>query len=83
MKQGAIIRASEIGQYAYCARAWWLGRVRGLAPVNVEELVLGRGFHAQHGRLVASTLRLRRSVLVLVGLAVLCLILALLLGGGQ
>ncbi len=76
-----MIRASEIGQYVYCARAWWLNQVQGLTPANVEGLDLGRDFHVEHGRAVASALRLRRWALILVGLAALCLILALLLGG--
>ena len=31
-----VIRASEIGQYVFCQRAWWLGTVQGYRPVNVE-----------------------------------------------
>ena len=83
MSRGLIIRASEIGQYAYCARAWWLGRVQGLIPSNVQGLAFGRDFHVHHGRLVASVSLLRRCVLILVGLAALCLMLALALGGGR
>lgn len=83
MNRGPVLRASEIGQYVYCARAWWLSRVQGWVPANAEELALGRGFHAEHGRVVASVLRLRRSVVVLAGLAMLCLMLAMLLGGGH
>lgn len=77
------IRASGIGQYAYCARAWWLSQVQGLAPTNVEELALGRDLHAEHGRAVVSVLRLRRWALILLGFAAACLILALLVGGAH
>ena len=83
VNRSRIIRASEIGQYVYCARAWWLGRVQGLAPTNVEALARGRDFHAEHGRSVAGALRLRHWALILVGVAVLCLIVALLGGGGR
>jgi hypothetical protein len=83
MRPNPIIRASEVGQHAYCARAWWLTRVRGMAPGNVQELSTGRRFHAEHGRSVARVMRLRRAIPILVGLAVLCLTLALLLGGGR
>lgn len=46
------IRASEIGQYAYCRRAWWLRRVGGVKPQNVRQLQRGTEFHRQHGRKV-------------------------------
>lgn len=77
-----MIRASDVGQYSYCARAWWLGQVQGLAPANVEELDLGNEFHAAHGRATASFLHLRRLAVILVELAALCLIMALLLWRG-
>ncbi len=82
MKGEPVISASEVGQYVYCAHAWWLTRVQGLAPANVEELALGRSFHAGHGHAVASVMYLRRSVVILAGLALLCLTLAVLLGKG-
>ena len=83
MRPSPIIRASEVGHYAYCARAWWLTRVRGMAPENLQELATGRRFHAEHGRSVARAMRIRRSIPILVGLAVLCLTLARLLEGGH
>lgn len=48
-----IIRASEVGQYLFCARAWWLGAIEGVSPSNVRELEAGSGAHARHGRTVA------------------------------
>ena len=53
----ATIRASEVGQYIYCARAWWLERVQGHEPTNAEALERGRESHDAHGRLVASAVR--------------------------
>lgn len=44
------IRASEINDYVYCRRAWWLRRVAGRAPQNKRELEWGRAYHQQHGR---------------------------------
>ncbi|NLG50043.1 MAG: hypothetical protein GX552_08040 [Chloroflexi bacterium] len=51
------LNASEIGRYAYCARAWWLQRVKGHAPDNIQALTRGTARHEQHGRLVASAHR--------------------------
>ena len=64
-----IIRASEIGQYAYCARAWWLARVKGLPSANVAEMRAGTEQHRLHGRSVERFYRLRRLAVVLLLLA--------------
>lgn len=45
------IRASEIGSYLYCRRAWWY-RLRGQEPSNAAELSAGTELHRQHGRAV-------------------------------
>ncbi len=47
-----VVRASEIGEYVYCRRAWWLHHVQGHASANVQELAAGTTAHAGHGRLV-------------------------------
>lgn len=47
-----IIRASEIGEYLYCNRAWWLRRVQGHASQNMHELAAGTAHHEAHGRMV-------------------------------
>jgi hypothetical protein len=70
-----IIRASEMGEYVYCARAWWLRRVEGLEPAGHERREYGIAQHHRHGRAVAGS-----RVLLLVGglLAVAALVLILL-----
>jgi hypothetical protein len=50
-----VMRASEVAQYAYCAHAWWLGRVQGLSSENVGAMRKGSRSHQQHGRRVADT----------------------------
>jgi len=71
-KDGRVIRASEIGLYAYCARAWWLGQVEGHRPVNQAALEAGQAAHQAHGQAVARYGRQRQVAYVLLGLA--CLV---------
>jgi 3-mercaptopyruvate sulfurtransferase SseA len=77
-----IIRASEIGQYAFCARAWWYSRVKGHVPENVVELEQGVMQHRRHGRQVQVYHQLRRIGLGLLLLAGLVLLAWLLLSLG-
>lgn len=46
----AVIRASEIGEYVYCSRSWWLRRVMGRIPSDVTRLDRGVVLHRRHGR---------------------------------
>jgi hypothetical protein len=68
-----IIRASELAQYRYCAKAWWLGSVLGRPSVNTREMQSGTAAHQQHGRAVwlASALRIVALALVVVAFVVL------------
>ena len=74
-KPGRIIRASEIGQYEYCARAWWLGNVKGVPSSNTREMARGEEAHQQHGRAVwlAGALKVLALLLALAALALLVL----------
>jgi CRISPR/Cas system-associated exonuclease Cas4 (RecB family) len=47
-----IIRASEVGEYVYCARAWWLRRVAGWEPAGRERRSAGVVHHTRHARTV-------------------------------
>ncbi len=44
-----VIRASEIGSYLYCRRAWWYRR-QGIESENKVEMAHGTELHRQHGR---------------------------------
>lgn len=46
-----VIRASEIGSYLYCHRAWWY-RKQGIESENQTEMAQGTELHRQHGRKV-------------------------------
>ncbi len=46
------IRASELSEYAFCAQAWWLHRVKGVEPDDDGQLWAGEVWHANHGRRV-------------------------------
>lgn len=67
--QPPTIRASELAQYAFCARAWWLGRVMGYRSANVAAMRQGTARHRAHGRAVEGYHRLRRLALALLALA--------------
>jgi hypothetical protein len=64
------IRASEIGAYQYCRRAWWFQR-NGVAPDNQMELAEGVELHARHGRKVMAAGCLRLAAYGVLLLAVL------------
>jgi hypothetical protein len=66
-----VIRASEIGEYAFCHRAWWLQHVQGHASANVRELAQGSAVHARHGRRVALARALRTLAILLLVAALL------------
>jgi CRISPR/Cas system-associated exonuclease Cas4 (RecB family) len=65
-----IVKASEIGTYLYCQRAWWYQR-QGATNHNQAAMNAGRQLHERHGRVVMTSGCLRL-------LAYACLLLALL-----
>lgn len=79
-----VIRASELGEFVYCARAWWLHREQGVESRNVAALNSGRVAHDEHGRAVAAVASQRRLAMLLIGIAVAMAFVAVLaaIGGG-
>jgi CRISPR/Cas system-associated exonuclease Cas4 (RecB family) len=75
------ITASEIGEYAYCSRAWWYRHVVKL-PIPEGEgqsrLHSGAQRHREHGAWVASSTQLRIVGIALAVCGVVALVLALL-----
>lgn len=66
------VRASALGEYVFCARAWWLRR-EGVQPTRGGEArAAGTRWHESHGRSVARAKRLR-----VVAAVCMCLSLAL------
>ena len=64
-----IIQASEISDYIYCRRAWWLKRIQGHRPENVRELTAGGDYHQVHGYMVERAQKVRLLAYALVGIA--------------
>ena len=68
------IRASEIGAFLYCQRAWWY-QLQGERPSNQAELSAGAELHRQHWRqvLAAGLLRLLGYLLLAAALVLLAI----------
>ena len=68
------IRASEIGTFLFCERAWWYNR-RGEESQNLDEMVAGTELHYRHGRaaLGASCLRFIAYGLLLLALVLMAI----------
>lgn len=73
-----LIRASELGQYSFCRRAWWLGTVKKLTSENQAHLSRGQKMHDRHGQKVRVSLYWRQAGLFLVASGGFFLIVALL-----
>ncbi|MBN2549120.1 MAG: hypothetical protein JXB15_08185 [Anaerolineales bacterium] len=65
------IRASEIGTYLFCQRAWWYQK-QGIPTENQAEMLSGSEMHSQHGRAMLGVSCLR---MLAYGLALLAVIL--------
>jgi CRISPR/Cas system-associated exonuclease Cas4 (RecB family) len=74
------IRASEIGEYSYCSRAWWYKHVAKVPPPDIEyngRLMAGTKAHARYARTVATATIFRAIGILLAALGLLLLALTL------
>jgi hypothetical protein len=69
--RGKRVTASQVGQYAYCARAWWLGVVEKHPPAGIKELKRGRRVHERHGWRISIARLARRVAFLALGAAAL------------
>ncbi len=74
MSHRRMIRASEVGEYIYCRRAWWLHQVLGEEPAGRERRERGTALHGRHGWSVRAS-----QLLLLCGLGLAAIALLLLL----
>lgn len=78
--RGKYLRASEVAEYVYCARAWRL-RVDGQEPASGgARRAAGEAWHLAHGRTVVRARRLRLLAGLAFALALFIGLLILLLG---
>jgi len=73
-----IIRASEIGEYMHCHRAWWLGRVQGVENANRAVMEAGTERHRAHGQRVWRATMMQYAAIIFFVIAVGALILLVL-----
>ena len=69
-----IISASEVGQWVYCHRAWWLAR-QGATNHNVKSLARGEKVHQRHSRQVARASLLSNLSRILMIIAIIAMLL--------
>ena len=65
-----VIRASEVGEYVHCHRAWWLGHVEGVENANSAVMEAGTVRHRAHGAQVQRAGWMQNASLLFVGIAV-------------
>jgi hypothetical protein len=65
-KDRSLVRASDIGSWAYCRRAWYLAQVRGVSHSRPDVLQQGTQAHNRHGQQVRRAGQMQRIGLWLV-----------------
>ena len=75
----SLVRASDIGSWTFCQRAWWLANVQKVAPQNSAALEHGNRVQHAHGRQVTRVRQLNQWGLLLIGAALVLMALFLFL----
>ncbi|HBF40770.1 MAG TPA: hypothetical protein DDW19_03050 [Anaerolineaceae bacterium] len=76
-----IVKASELGVYLYCQRAWSYQR-QGMVSRNQAELDMGTAYHKKHGSAVMQAGVLRVLSVLMISLAAIVLVLMILQWAG-
>ena len=82
-KDRSLVRASDLGSWTFCNRAWWLREIKGAEHSSPDVLDRGSVAHEAHGKEVRIAKRLSNAgyVLVVAGILLICLLLFWWLGG--
>ncbi|MEZ4612732.1 MAG: hypothetical protein R2838_21235 [Caldilineaceae bacterium] len=67
-KDRSLVRASDIGAWAFCQRAWWLANVQGAEHTGCGCAHPRHGRHRIHGETVRQVHSMQRLGLILLGL---------------
>jgi hypothetical protein len=72
--RGKRVTASQVGQYTYCAHAWWLAVIEKCKPTDLAALDAGTKVHERHGWQVSLARKSKRLALGLFCSALLFLV---------
>jgi hypothetical protein len=79
-KDRSLVRASDIGAWAYCSRAWFLAKVKGVAHQRPEVLAQGTAAHVAQGRSVRRAGQAQRVGLILAAAGAILALIAAVIG---
>ena len=77
-----LVKASELAEYGFCQKSWWLRHVGQLTPDNQANLKRGQRAHTRNEQQVESANRWRQASFILFGIGLLILIAAVALSLG-
>ncbi|CAN5869151.1 hypothetical protein BH10CHL1_BH10CHL1_19870 [soil metagenome] len=70
-KDPMLVRASDIGTWSFCHRAWWLAQVKRVPHQRPQVLQQGVTAHVAHGHAVVRAHRLQKAGLLLLAVGLL------------